>query len=260
MFIMLLMFFVGAVLGNLTVGVLQFAFGHDFVTAYGNVISYPLMFLPAIIYAALQSRKQADNVSGNALDTYHVGRLGRMIPVLMAVSAVLATAYVVEPIVTLLPQMPQWLEDVMKQLLDKSPLWMSIISVSVFAPLFEEWLCRGIILRGLLANRISPVSAIVTSSIFFAVLHLNPWQAVPAFLLGCLFGYVYYKTGSLKLTMLMHCVNNSAAVLFSKMSLFKDADTFMDVLSPGAYWTLYAVCLLVVAGSVAVFSRTGYRK
>ena len=100
----------------------------------------------------------------------------------------------------------------------------------------------------------------MTSSIFFAVLHLNPWQAVPAFLLGCLFGYVYYKTGSLKLTMLMHCVNNSAAVLFSKMSLFKDADTFMDVLSPGVYWTLYAVCLLVVAGSVAVFSRTGYRK
>ena len=156
--------------------------------------------------------------------------------------------------------MPQWLEDLMKQLMEKSPLWITIISVSVFAPIFEEWLCRGMILRGLLANRFSPASAIAVSSIFFAVLHINPWQAIPAFILGCLFGYVYYRTGSLKLTMFMHCVNNSAAIIFSKIPSFKEAETFMDVLSPWAYWSIYATCLLIAASSIVIFSSTGYKK
>ena len=257
---MLAMFIVGAVFGNLTVSGLTFALGHDFVSEYGNIISYPIIFIPPIIYAAVQSRRQKESTPENVLDNGHFGRLGRIVPFLISVPAVIATAYVVEPIIALLPQMPQWLEDMMKQLMEKSPLWITIISVSVFAPIFEEWLCRGMILRGLLANRFSPASAIAVSSIFFAVLHINPWQAIPAFILGCLFGYVYYRTGSLKLTMFMHCVNNSAAIIFSKIPSFKEAETFMDVLSPWAYWSIYATCLLIAASSIVIFSSTGYKK
>ena len=138
-------------------------------------------------------------------------------------------------------------------MLEDCPMWVTLLSVSVFAPLFEEWLCRGIVLRGLLNNNVSPAKAIIVSSIFFAVLHMNPWQAIPAFLLGSLFGYVYYKTGSLKLTMLMHCANNTLAAILSKVPAFKDAETFMDVLSPWAYWCIYAACLLVVFCTVLVF-------
>lgn len=257
---MLAMFVTGVILGNLTVSGLKLALGFDFVSVYGNVISYPIMFVPSLIYASVQSSRQRDLAPGNALDDVHFGRFGGMLMALISIPAVIAAAYVVEPLVSLLPQMPAWLEEVMRQLLEKSPLWVTLISVSVLAPLLEEWLCRGIILRGLLANKISPVSAIAVSSVFFAVLHVNPWQAVPAFLIGCLLGYVYFKTGSLKLTMLMHCVNNSAAVVFNKIPVLKEADTFLDVLNPCAYWTVYAVCLLVLAGSLLVFSRTGYRK
>lgn len=70
---------------------------------------------------------------------------------------------------------------------------------------------------------IKPVWAIFWSAVFFAFIHLNPWQAVPAFILGCLFGYVYYKTGSLKLTMLMHFTNNTFSLIFSNIDKFKDA-------------------------------------
>ena len=257
---MLAMFIIGAILGNMTVSGLKLTLGLDFAEAYGNIISYPIMFIPAIVYAAIQNRRLEDTIPGNTLDEGHFGKMGGIVPFLISIPAVVATAYVVEPVVALLPQMPQWLEDIMKQLLEKSPLWVTIISVSVFAPLFEEWLCRGIVLRGLLANGVSPTSAIVASSVFFAVLHINPWQAIPAFILGCLFGYVYYRTGSLKLTMFMHCVNNSAAIIFSKIPSFKEAETFMDVLSPWAYWSIYATCLLIAASSIVIFSSTGYKK
>ena len=89
---------------------------------------------------------------------------------------------------------------------------------------------------GSTATGTKPIWAIFWSAVFFAFIHLNPWQAVPAFVLGCLFGYVYYKTGSLKLTMLMHCVNNTLATLLSRIPGMGEAESFMDVLSPWAYW------------------------
>ena len=158
----------------------------------------------------------------------------------------------------LLPDMPSWLEETMKKMLENTPVWVTLISVSVFAPLFEEWLCRGIVLRGLLKT-MRPFSAIAVSAAFFAILHMNPWQAIPAFLLGILFGYAYYKTGSLKLTMLMHCVNNTCAVILSRIPEFKDAETFMDILSPWAYWSIFAASLLIVACSIVILNSIGRR-
>ena len=131
------------------------------------------------------------------------------------------------------------------------PLWATFISVSVFAPLFEEWLCRGLILRGLL-SKTTPALAIAISAAFFAVIHGNIWQGLPAFGMGLLFGYAYYRTGSLKLTMLMHFTNNTTALAFSKIPQFEDAETFMDILSPWAYWCIFVLCILIVISSAAV--------
>ena len=126
---------------------------------------------------------------------------------------------------------------------------LSFICVSIFAPLFEEWLCRGMVLRGLL-TKMSPAWAIAVSALFFAVIHFNPWQAIPAFILGLLFGFVYYKTGSLKLTMLMHFTNNTMALIFSKIPSFAEADTLADVMTPWAYACLIIVCVLYLAAMV----------
>jgi membrane protease YdiL (CAAX protease family) len=88
------------------------------------------------------------------------------------------------------------------------------------------------------------------SAAFFAVLHMNPWQAIPAFLLGLLFGYLYYKTGSLKLTMLMHCVNNTLAAVTTRIPSLSEAETFMDILSPWAYACVFVACLAIIGSSL----------
>ena len=111
------------------------------------------------------------------------------------------------------------------------------------------------ILRGLLGNRVKPVWAIVISAAFFAFIHLNPWQAVPAFLLGCLFGYVYYKTGSLKLTMLMHFTNNTFSLVMSNIDSLKDVESWMDVLPGMRYWIIFAAAVLLIVLIVNAFRR-----
>ena len=101
-------------------------------------------------------------------------------------------------------------------------------------------------------QKLTPFNAIMVSAAFFAVLHMNPWQAIPAFLLGLLFGYVYYKTGSLKLTMLMHCVNNTFAALMTRIPSLADAETFMDVMSPWAYVCIFIASLAIVGSTLII--------
>ena len=232
MFGLLGLFLLGGLLGNLVVLAMQ-KFLPEIASAYGMLISYPLMFIPAMLYASAKSRFDENFTPAVPVDSNNFGKFGGFAMAVIVSVATLAAAFLTDVTAKLLPPMPAFLEEAMKNLLN-APLWVTLISVSVFAPFFEEWLCRGIILRGLLC-RMSPFAAITVSAAFFAVIHLNPWQAIPAFILGLLFGLVYYKTGSLKLTMLMHCVNNTMAAIFSRIPAFQEAESFIDVMNPWTY-------------------------
>ena len=244
------LFMLGALLGNILVLGLQFI-SPEFAKEYGIIISYPLMFIPAMLYASAKSRFDENFTPGFKMDSNNFGRFSGIQIAAIVTVATLATAFMTDAISSLMPPMPEWLEATMKELLH-APFWITLISVSVFAPLFEEWLCRGVILRGLL-QKTHPVSAILVSAVFFAVLHMNPWQAIPAFCLGILFGYVYYRTGYLKLTMLMHCVNNTLAALISQIPAFKDAETFMEIMNPWAYAGAYVAFILILASGLVIF-------
>ena len=251
------MFLFGALLGNILVGALTFV-STEFATIYGTVISYPVMFIPPWLYVSANSRRNEFFETGYALDSSHFGSLGGFSMAVIVSIATMAMAFLADSLNILMPEAPEWFEKAMEQIMD-APVWITLISVSVFAPLFEEWLCRGMVLRGLL-QKTHPVSAILVSAAFFAVLHMNPWQALPAFLLGILFGYVYYKTGSLKLTMLMHCVNNTMAVVFSKIPSLEEAEGFADVLSPWAYAGVLVACVAFVAATAVVLRNIPFTK
>ena len=244
-------FLIGALLSNILVLVLQI-FSPEFANEYGMVISYPIMFIPAMLYASAKSRFDENFTVGYKMDSNNFGSFTGLQMAAIVTVATIATAFMTDAISGLMPPMPEWIESTMEQLL-KAPLWITLISVSVFAPVFEEWLCRGVVLRGLLAKN-SPKTAIIVSAVFFAVIHFNPWQAIPAFILGLLFGYVYYKTGSLKLTMLMHCANNTMAAIFSRIPAFEEAETFIDVMNPWTYAGIFICCVTFLVSAIIVIS------
>jgi len=118
------------------------------------------------------------------------------------------------------------------------------LMVVIAAPICEEWLCRGVITKGLLRHG-SPLRAILWSAFIFAVIHMNPWQAVPAFILGMLLGYVYWKTRSLIPCIFIHFVNNGFSFLL--LYLFPEADintSTQDIIG-NQYWTIYAAAFVV---------------
>jgi glutamate-5-semialdehyde dehydrogenase len=87
--------------------------------------------------------------------------------------------------------------------------WQGPVLAVVIAPLTEELVFRGLILRGLL-GRWRPAIAITASAALFAATHLNPAQAPVAMLLGLVLGWVYVRTRSIGLCMAGHALNNAA--------------------------------------------------
>ena len=247
------LFFAGMFLGVLVTTVLTLTMSSSFATTYGMVIVYPLQFIPAMLYASVKSRRNEGFEKGYAIDSNNFGERKGWSMALIVSAMALAVAFVIEPISMLLPEMSEVMKAAMEMLLD-GPVWLVLISVSIFAPFFEEWLCRGIILRGLL-TKVKPAWAIAISALVFGLIHGNLWQAIPAFFIGVVLGYVYYKTGSLKLTMLMHCVNNTLAVIVSRIPGLKDVEFFGQIMSPWAY-VLVIIAFAVVLACGLVIMRS----
>lgn len=102
--------------------------------------------------------------------------------------------------------------------LRQDSLFSRIFLMVIVAPVTEELLFRGIILRGLL-SRYRPAVAVVLTSVLFTALHVNPWQSVSAFWLGILFGWVFLRTGLVWLCVLAHAMANGLVIIFALLPL-----------------------------------------
>ena len=98
----------------------------------------------------------------------------------------------------------------------KSPA--GYVAIGLLAPLAEEMVFRGAILRVLLKvfDRRWHWLPIAISAVMFGAVHGNIAQFIHASLLGLLLGWLYYRTGSIVPGVVLHWVNNSIAyVLFN---------------------------------------------
>lgn len=94
----------------------------------------------------------------------------------------------------------------------KDNFWMMLM-ICIVGPIVEEVVFRDGIQRQLSALGLAPWVAIGTTAVSFGIVHLNPAQAFPAILLGVLLGWLYYKTGDLRLCVPAHIFNNSLAAV-----------------------------------------------
>ena len=255
MFVLLGLFILGSILGAIIQGILSLFMTTEDIVKYGMIVTYPVSFLPPMVYAAHKSQRNALFVTGYSLNNNHFGKAGGWAMAGITVLLTYATMIVADVPnywtmqLTLrssfLSQFYEMMMNVLKQLTG-GPFWASFLVVAIMAPVFEEWLCRGMILRGLL-KKMKPAWAIVVSALFFAVIHANPWQAVNAFILGLVMGFVYYKTGSLLLTMLIHFVNNGTAVVLANIESLKDYDYWIDMFGCGPYTVAVLAAIAVLA-------------
>lgn len=123
-----------------------------------------------------------------------------------------ALAFLMEPIILALPGAEAFQEMMLSMIGDN--MIFAFITVAIAASLLEEVLFRGIILDGFLRNY-SPWKAIIWSAFLFGLVHMNPYQFIAAFSIGIIMGWIYWKTGSLWLCILVHFLNNSFGFILS---------------------------------------------
>lgn len=127
----------------------------------------------------------------------------------------------------------------------------AIVTVVVIAPLVEEILFRGIILRGL-AMRYRPWTAILLSSLLFTIIHLNPYQFFSTMVLGLALGWVFLRTGSLWPCIFGHAIFNGYFILAAPLldSVVSGADQLSSDLSVVVFQPLWFDLLgIILAGA-----------
>ena len=157
--------------------------------------------------------------------------------------AILTGGFLVSALMGLL----DWIPNIMEQSFDiLQSGWGGILAIAIIGPVLEEILFRGAITRALL-QQYNPTKAILISALLFGVFHINPAQILPAFLIGILLAWTYYKTGSLIPCILMHVLNNSLSVYLSIK--YPEAENMDDLINGSPY-------LVTLAGSILLLICT----
>jgi len=127
------------------------------------------------------------------------------VPVLMVVPGLVFLAGAFNTIVQYL--VPMNADDISRFEDTMAPGIVPILFSCVAAPVLEEMLFRGVILRGFL-RQYSRTFAILWSATLFGIAHLNLYQMATAVVLGIVSGWLYERCRSLWPSILLHAAYN----------------------------------------------------
>ena len=124
------------------------------------------------------------------------------------------------------------------------------VAIGILAPLAEEVVFRGAILRTLLGSmsKKNHWVAIMISAAIFGVVHANLAQFINALLMGLLLGWMYYRTGSLVPGILLHWVNNTMAYVLANIMPQSDGkliDLFHGDEKTMYYAVGFSLCIMI---------------
>ena len=124
------------------------------------------------------------------------------------------------------------------------------VAVGILAPLAEEVVFRGAILRTLLGimSKKNHWVAIMISAAIFGLAHANVAQFINALLMGLLLGWMYYRTGSLVPGILLHWVSNTMAYVLTNIMPQSDGkliDLFHGDEKTMYYAVGFSLCIMI---------------
>lgn len=114
-------------------------------------------------------------------------------------------------------QTPAFVLDMYRSAKDAGMLWLLLIALCVATPIMEEFAVRGFLFRGWSKSFLGPIGAIILSSVLWAAMHqqYNWYYMTQVFLLGLIFGYLRYRSGSTWLTVMTHGFFNLVVIVWT---------------------------------------------
>lgn len=132
------------------------------------------------------------------------------LPILAIIPALMLVVWTIDAVLVAIFPLSRWEAAMFEQMMAHG--FVSFITVGIVAPVLEEMLFRGIILRSFLLQY-ARMPAIIGSAALFGLAHLNIYQFVAGFILGSVAGWLYERTRSLWPCILLHGAYNIIIVL-----------------------------------------------
>ena len=137
--------------------------------------------------------------------------------------------------------------------------FLKVLVMVVLAPLLEELIFRKLLLDR--TARYGEKLGVLMSGLLFGLQHQNLYQFFYAFALGCLFAYVYIRTGRVRYTVIFHAIVNfvggviapvAVSVMYSEAMINLNpekvtAEELLAVLPGVLLMTVYAMSLLGIS-------------
>ena len=149
---------------------------------------------------------------------------------------------IIDSIVNLNEVFPNY-EEIIQSIMGGSII-MTFISVVILAPIFEEVLFRGIILRRL-SRAYSITATVVIQAVLFGILHFNMLQFLYATVLGLFLGFIVIWTDSLYAGIIIHMIFNGSSFII---------DNILRALNVNIMSTIIVLIIGMMITGFAIFS------
>lgn len=104
-------------------------------------------------------------------------------------------------------------EEIIKMFIGQGSLFSSLLIIAALAAVSEELLFRSVIQKSLIRLFANTHVAIIVTAVIFSAFHFDFFGFFPRFILGLMLGYMFWMSGSIFPSMLMHFANNATIVI-----------------------------------------------
>ena len=211
------------------------------ISLISMLVSTVLIGVPVIIYLRLNGlsirrRLRINTISINTLLSISIISIGFII-----------ILDELDRIIYILFGQPEFLQELVEQLRITSIYsgFFIILTTVLVAPLVEEMLFRGYLQKVLEESWEDITKAILVTSLFFALVHLNPYWIVQIYLMGLVLGYLAWRTNSIIPGIILHGLNNGFAVALNNVEdVFNRYYNWYEHVNP--LWVFIAIVLIII--------------
>jgi hypothetical protein len=129
-----------------------------------------------------------------------------------------------------LKSMHEMYEATSEMLMNGSNLAIGIIIFGLLAAVSEEFLFRSVIQKALVKLFKNAHIGIIVTALIFSAFHADFYGFFPRFILGLMLGYMFWMSGSIWASIIMHFTNNATIVMLyylnKKEIISIDAESF----------------------------------
>ena len=134
----------------------------------------------------------------------------------------------------------------------------NLLVIALIPAIGEELTFRGVVQQAL-TRKCNPHVAIWLSAFIFSFIHFQFYGFLPRMFLGLILGYMFYYSGSLWTSILMHFINNGTAVVLAFLDYKGLVNVDWEHFGNTSNLAILITSLVLTVGMIVIVARNQYK-